>query len=64
MSGSIEWKIIPYSEAAPNSDQIYYVGGVLEYSLNNENISIPLVPSIITVIPDPSLKVHYFGKDM
>ena len=61
-SGSIEWLIIPYSEAAPESDRSYDVGGTLRYSLDGENITIPLVPTLITVTPDPSLLVHYFWE--
>ena len=61
-SGSIEWLIIPFSEAAPESDRSYGVGGTLRYSLDDENITIPLVPTVITVIPDPSLLVHYFWE--
>ena len=59
-SGSIEWLIIPFSEAAPESDRSYGVGGTLRYFLDGENITIPLVPSVITITPDPSLLVHYF----
>ena len=62
MSGSAEWLIVPYSEAAPTSNRIYDVGGVLSYTLNGEEIVIPLLPTKITVIPDPSLLVHYFWE--
>ena len=62
MSGAVEWLIIPYSEAAPESDQSYDVGGTLRYSLDGENIAIPLLPTVITVRPDPSLLVHYFWE--
>ena len=61
-SGSVEWLIIPYSEAAPKSDRTYDVGGILRYSLDNENITIRLLPAPITVTPDPSLLVHYFWE--
>ena len=60
MSGEAEWLIIPYSEAAPVTSRAYDVGGTLFYTLNGRNISIPLLPTKITVIPDPSLLVHYF----
>jgi len=33
-SGSIEWLIIPFSEAAPESDCSYDVCGTLRYSLD------------------------------
>ena len=61
-SGSVEWLIIPYSEAAPKSDRTYDVGGILRYSLDNESITIRLLPAPITVTPDPSLLVHYFWE--
>ena len=61
-SGTVEWLIIPYSEAAPQSDRTYDIGGILRYSLDNENITIRLLPAFITVTPDPSLLVHYFWE--
>ena len=61
-SGSVEWLIIPYSEAAPKSDRTYDVGGILRYSLDNENITIRLLPAPIIVTPDPSLLVRYFWE--
>ena len=61
-SGSVEWLIVPLSEAAPETDQVYAVGGTLRYIFDNENITIPLLPTLITVTPDPSLLVHYFWE--
>ena len=59
-SGAVEWLIVPLSEAAPRTDHVYTVGGNLRYTVDNENITIPLLPTLITVTPDPSLLVHYF----
>ena len=61
-SGTAEWLIIPYSEAAPVSDQVYDIGGTLMYMLNEEEIVIPLLPTKVIVTPDPSLHVHYFWE--
>ena len=61
-SGQAEWLIAPYSEAAPQSDRVYDIRGTLRYMLGNENITIPLLPTLITVTPDPSLIVHYFWE--
>lgn len=61
-SGSVEWLIIPYSEAAPDSDRAYDVGGTLRYLLDGVNVTIHLLPTLITVTPDPSLLVHYFWE--
>ena len=60
--GAVEWLIIPYSEAAPDSNRIYNVGGSLNYIVGGENITFPLSPTPITVMPDPSLLVHYFWE--
>ena len=62
MTGSAEWLIIPYSEAAPDSDRVYDVGGTLRYLTDGNTITVPLLPSLITVRPDPSLLVHYFWE--
>ena len=62
MTGSAEWLIIPYSEAALESDHVYDVGGTLRYSSDGSNITVPLLPAVITVRPDPSLLVHYFWE--
>ena len=62
MTGSAEWFIIPYSEAALESDHIYDVGGTLRYSSDGSNITVPLLPTAITVRPDLSLLVHYFWE--
>lgn len=61
-SGAAEWLIVPLSEAAPVEDQLYNVGGMLSYMVNGQSISIPLLPARITVMPDPSLLVHYFWE--
>ena len=62
MMGAAEWLIIPYSEAALENDRVYDVGGILRYSSDGSNITAPLLPAIITVRPDPSLRVHYFWE--
>ena len=61
-SGAIEWLIVPLSEAAPTENQDYSVGGTMSYMVNNETLSIPLLPTRITVAPDPSLIIHYFWE--
>ena len=60
LSGSIEWLLIPYSEAAPESEHVYDIGGSFSYVVGSETIMVPLSPTPITVQPDPSLLVHYF----
>ena len=62
LTGSVQWIIVPYSEAAPDSDHVYNVGGSFSYALNDEDITVPLYPTPIVVTPDPSLLVHYFWE--
>ena len=61
-SGAAEWLIVPLSGAAPTENQDYDIGGRFSYVANNENISVPLLPTRITVAPDPSLIIHYFWE--
>ena len=61
-TGAVEWLIIPYSEAAPDDDHVYNVGGYFSYLLDGENITVPFLPTPIIVRPDPSLLVHYFWE--
>lgn len=61
-TGAVEWLIIPYSEAAPDADQVYNVGGSFSYLVDGENVTVPFLPTPITVRPDPSLLVHYFWE--
>ena len=61
-SGAAEWLIAPLSEAAPTQNQDYNVGGTFSYVVNGEHISVPLLPTRITVAPDPSLIIHYFWE--
>ena len=60
-AGAIEWLLVAYDEAAPtNENEAYYVGGRLQYILAGNNISVPLLPTRITITPNPSLVIHYF----
>ena len=59
-SGTAEWSIIPYSEAAATESVIYNVGGKLSYITNGLATTVLLLPARIIVMPDPLLTVHYF----
>ncbi len=59
-SGKSEWLIIPYSEAAPTEDVRYDISGTLYYTVDGDNITVPLFPDTITVTPDPRLYLNYF----
>lgn len=53
--------IAPYSRAAPTeNDKRYRIGGTLYYTVNGENITVPLFPDTVTVKPDPRLYISYF----
>ena len=60
--GELSWLMIPYSEAAPNDDKYYDVGGTLFYEVDGALIPVPLFPARIRVKPDPLLYVHYFWE--
>lgn len=62
LSGSAEWLIIPYSDAAPEDDTLYDIGGRLSYSVDGAEFSVPLLPDTITVVPNPNLILHYFHE--
>ena len=59
-SGKSEWLMIPYSEAAPTEDVLYDISGTLYYTVDGDNITVPLFPDTITVTPDPRLYLNYF----
>ena len=61
-SGAAEWLIVPLSEAAPTENRNYDVGGSFSYISDGENVTVPLLPTRITVAPDPSLIIHYFWE--
>ena len=60
--GELNWLMIPYSEAAPNDDKYYDVGGILHYEVDGKLVNVPLFPARIRVKPDPLLYVHYFWE--
>jgi hypothetical protein len=59
-TAAVKWQIIPLNEAAPAEAVEYYVKGSIQYSFEGKNITIPLFPVPITVLPNPSLQVKYF----
>ncbi|XP_068215745.1 uncharacterized protein [Palaemon carinicauda] len=61
-SGTSEWLLIPSSEAAPISSVQYDIGGDLTYMLNGKEVVIQFLPTILTVLPDPLLNIHYFWE--
>jgi hypothetical protein len=59
-SGTAQWLIVPTSAAAPDEPTLYYVSGELSYVSDGDMVRIPLYPTPITVLPNPSLDVKYF----
>ena len=60
--GSLKWRIVPYSEAAPKVSTAYFIGGTLSYNISGQAITIELTPARILVQPDPRLSIHYFWQ--
>jgi hypothetical protein len=58
--GTADWLIIPYSSAAPTTATVYKIGGTMYYSVNGDQMTIPLFPDTVTVQPDPRLYMFYF----
>jgi hypothetical protein len=57
-----EWILIPAMDAAPDGPTQYFVGGSLHYRMDGNNVTVPLFPDAITVMPDPRLVVKYFHQ--
>ena len=58
--GKATWLIIPLTEAAPQLDTKYDIGGLLQYSIDGVEYSQSLASDTITVQPDPQLYLTYF----
>ncbi|MGE3164638.1 MAG: CARDB domain-containing protein [Planctomycetota bacterium] len=59
---SAQWLIVPTTDAAPQQETPYSVGGFFSYSLGGTSFSVVLEPAPITVRPDPRLVLHYFWQ--
>jgi subtilase family serine protease len=60
--GTAKWVIIPASDAAPTNATQYFVSGRFRYTQGGTQLSVPLAPASITVLPMPELHVHYFHE--
>ncbi len=58
----VEWTLIPASDAAPEGPTQYFVGGQLSYRMEGNDVTVPLFPDTITVMPDPRLVVKYYHQ--
>lgn len=61
-AGTAVWTIIPLDEAAPTAPLAYDFGGVLRYTLGGTQVTIPLTPDRLEVLPNPKLRVKYFWE--
>lgn len=61
-SGAAQWTLIPFDTAAPDEPLIYGFTGTLFYTTSSGDISIPLEPVYLTVLPNPKLRVRYFWE--
>ena len=59
-TASVQWNILPTRAAAANGPTTYYVSGEVSFNQNGTQITLPLFPTGITVVPDPYLNFHYF----
>jgi hypothetical protein len=59
-TGTVEWTIIPTRDAAPIEATPFLIGGQFSYVKDGVQVTIPLYPAPITVMPEASLKVKYF----
>ena len=58
--GTSDWTLIPTDAAAAHGISQYFVSGTIAYDDNGYDVSMPLLPTQITVYPNPSLHVQYF----
>ncbi|HET6406934.1 MAG TPA: putative Ig domain-containing protein, partial [Chthoniobacteraceae bacterium] len=61
-SGQVKWILVPTTDAAANGPEEFLVTGVLRYLQDGLNVTVPLAPASITVLPSPSLAVKYFHE--
>ncbi len=61
-TGSARWVILPRDEAAPDTVQQYYVGGVLAYTSGGVPGTAELTPGVVRVYPNAKLDLKYFHQ--
>ncbi len=59
-SGTAGWTIIPSDAAAADGITSYLVEGTLSYVDDGYDVTVPILPTKITVYPGPNLQVQYF----
>ena len=61
-TGTVAWTLVPSSEAAPTGPVSYVVAGTLRYVDEGLEVTLPLAPVTIDVLPVASLAVKYFHQ--
>ena len=61
-TGSVKWTLIPRDTAALTEEKQYTVGGVITYTQDGNEFTIPVENVPITVRPDASLTLKYFHQ--
>jgi uncharacterized membrane protein len=59
-AGTVQYTFIPTDMAAMNGVTTYYVGGTFTYTQDGEQITVPILPATIEVLPQPKLVLNYF----
>ena len=60
--GSAEWKFIPTNLAALEEPTTYNIKGTLSYTESGQLITVPLISTPITVLPQAELHLDYFHQ--
>lgn len=61
-TGTARWVILPKDEAAPEDQEVYFVGGVLSYRAGDVPGTAELTPGRVSVYPNAKLDLKYFHQ--
>ncbi|MGB5593786.1 MAG: Calx-beta domain-containing protein, partial [Crocosphaera sp.] len=61
-TGTSQWTIVPTASAAPEAPTVYSIGGSLNYTEDGTVITVPLLGTPVTVLPQAELYVDYFHQ--
>ncbi|MDJ0660362.1 MAG: Ig-like domain-containing protein, partial [Crocosphaera sp.] len=61
-TGTAQWTIVPTANAAPETPTVYSIGGSLNYTEDGTVITVPLLGTPVTVLPQAELYVDYFHQ--
>ncbi len=61
-NGTADFLFIPTLDAAPLAPAAYQIGGTLRFTLDGQDLTVPLLPGQITVLPEARLHLDYFQQ--